>query len=145
MVMRAATTVWEGELFTGKGSVSLDSSNAAGPLDVNWPARAESPNGTTSPEELIAAAHAACFSMALSNGLAKAGTAAERLETTAQVHIEKGESGFGITKVDITVRGTGPFDQAAFAEAANAAKAGCPVSKALAGNVEINLDATVTS
>jgi osmotically inducible protein OsmC len=143
MVMRAATTVWEGELFTGKGTVSLDSSNAAGPLDVNWPARAEAPNGVTSPEELIAAAHAACYSMSLANGLAKAGTPAERLETTAQVHIEKGENGMGITRSEIIVRGTGPFDEAAFVEAANAAKAGCPVSKALAGNVEITLDAAL--
>ena len=70
MVMRAATAVWEGELFTGKGTVAFDSSNAAGPLDVNWPARAENPNGVTSPEELIAAAHATCFAMSLSNGLA---------------------------------------------------------------------------
>ena len=145
MVMRAATAVWEGELFTGKGSVSLDSSSAAGPLDVNWPARVEATNGTTSPEELIAAAHASCFSMALSNGLAKAGTAAERLETTAQVHIEKGETGFGITKVELSVKGTGPFDQAAFAEAANTAKAGCPVSRALSDSIEITLDATVAS
>ena len=143
MVMRAATTVWEGELFTGKGSVSLDSSNAAGPLDVNWPARAENPNGVTSPEELIAAAHAACYSMSLANGLAKAGTPAERLETTAQVHIEKGETGFGITKVELSVRGTGSFDQAAFEEAAKTAKAGCPVSRALSDSIEITLDATV--
>ena len=139
--MRAATTVWEGELFTGKGSVSLDSSGAAGPLDVNWPARAESPNGVTSPEELLAAAHAACFSMALSNGLAKAGTPAERLETTAEVHIEKLEAGFTITKVDLKVRGTGSFDEAAFVEAANTAKAGCPVSRVL--NAEISLDASL--
>ncbi|HEV2891253.1 MAG TPA: OsmC family peroxiredoxin [Frankiaceae bacterium] len=141
MVMRAATTTWEGELFTGKGSVALDSSNAAGPLDVNWPARAEAPNGTTSPEELLAAAHSACFSMALSNGLAKAGTPAERLDTTAEVHIEKTDAGFTITKVDLRVRGTGPFDEAAFVEAANTAKAGCPVSRVL--NAEITLDAAL--
>ena len=143
MVMRSATTVWEGELLTGKGSVALDSSGAAGPLDVNWPARAESPNGTTSPEELIAAAHSSCFSMALSNALAKNGTPAERLETTANVHIEKGDAGFSITRVELKVRGTGGFDEAAFTEAANGAKAGCPVSKALAGNVEIVLDAAL--
>ena len=141
MVMRSATTTWEGELFTGKGAVALDSSGAAGPLDVNWPARAESPNGVTSPEELIAAAHSSCFSMALSNGLAKAGTPAERLETTAEVHIEKLEAGFTITRVDLKVRGTGPFDEAAFVEAANTAKAGCPVSRVL--NAEITLDAAL--
>jgi osmotically inducible protein OsmC len=143
MVMRSATTVWEGELFTGKGTVAFDSSGAAGPLDVNWPARAEAPNGVTSPEELIAAAHASCYSMSLANGLAKAGTPAERLETTARVHIEKGDAGFSITRSEITVRGTGSFDEAAFVEAAKAAKDGCPVSRALAGNVEVSLDAAL--
>jgi osmotically inducible protein OsmC len=143
MVMRAATATWEGELFTGKGSVTLDSSNAAGPLDVNWPARAEAPNGVTSPEELIAAAHATCYSMSLANGLAKAGTPADRLETTAEVHIEKGEAGMGITRVDLKVRGTGSFDEEAFKAAAETAKTGCPVSKALAGNVTISLDAAL--
>ena len=143
MVMRAATAVWEGELFTGKGTVALDSSSAAGPLDVNWPARAEAPNGVTSPEELIAAAHATCYAMSLANGLAKAGTPADRLEVTAQVHIEKGDAGMGITRSEIRVRGAGAFDEAAFTEAAQTAKAGCPVSKALAGNVEITLDAAL--
>lgn len=141
MVMRSATTTWEGELFTGKGSVSLDSSGAAGPLDVNWPARAESPNGVTSPEELIAAAHASCYSMSLANGLTKAGTPAERLETTVQVHIEKGDAGFSITRSEIKVRGTGSFDEAAFTEAAETAKAACPVSRALSKDIEVTLDA----
>lgn len=143
MVMRAASAIWEGELFTGKGTVSLDSSNAAGPLDVNWPARAEAPNGVTSPEELIAAAHATCFSMSLANGLAKAGTPADRLETTAQVHIEKGETGMGITRSEIKVRGTGSFDEAAFREAAETAKKNCPVSRALSDTVEVTLDAAL--
>ncbi len=143
MVMRAATTVWEGELFTGKGSVSLDS-QVAGPLDVSWPARAENPEGMTSPEELIAAAHASCFSMALANGLAKAGTPADRLEVTARVHFEKGETGFSITRSELTVRGTVPgADAGAFAQAAETAKTGCPVSRALKGNVEITLDAAL--
>lgn len=144
MVMRAATTVWEGELFSGKGSVALDSSQAAEPLDVNWPARAESPNGQTSPEELIAAAHSTCYAMSLANGLAKAGTPAGRLEVTAQVHIEKGDAGMGITRSELRVRGTVPgIDPAAFTAAAETAKQGCPVSKALAGNVEITLDAAL--
>ena len=143
MVMRTASAVWEGELFTGKGTVTFDSSNAAGPLDVNWPARAEAPNGVTSPEELIAAAHATCYSMSLANGLAKAGTPADRLETTVNVHIEKGENGMGITKAEIRVRGAGSFDEAGFQAAAETAKSGCPVSKALAGNVEITLDAAL--
>src|SRR5688572_2012907 len=104
MVMRAATAVWEGELFGGKGTVALDSSHAAGPLDVSWPARAESPNGQTSPEELIAAAHATCFSMSFANGLAKAGKPAERLEVTAEVHVEKGDAGLSITRSELRVR-----------------------------------------
>jgi osmotically inducible protein OsmC len=143
MVMRAATAVWEGELFTGKGTVAFDSSNAAGPLDVNWPARAENPNGVTSPEELIAAAHATCYSMSLANGLAKAGTPADRLETTAQVHIEKGDAGFSITRVELKVRAAGSFDDAALQEAAKTAKAGCPVSRALSDSIEITLDAAL--
>lgn len=143
MVMRSASATWEGELFTGKGAVSLDSSNAAGPLDVNWPARAESPNGVTSPEELIAAAHATCYSMSLANGLAKAGTPAERLETTVNVHIEKGDAGFSITRSEITVRGTGGFDEAAFRDAAETAKANCPVSRALNPSIQVTLDAAL--
>ena len=143
MVMRAATAVWEGELFTGKGTVAFDSSNAAGPLDVNWPARAENPNGVTSPEELIAAAHATCYSMSLANGLAKAGTPAEHIETTAQVHIEKGETGLGITRVELRTRARGPFDEAAFKAAAETAKAGCPVSRALSDTIQITLDAAL--
>lgn len=141
MVSRSATTTWEGELFTGKGSVNLDSSNAAGPLDVNWPARAENPNGVTSPEELIAAAHSACFSMSLANGLAKAGTPAERIETSAEVHLGKTDAGFTLTRVDLKVRASGPFDEAAFVAAAETAKAGCIVSRAL--NAEITLDAAL--
>ena len=144
MVMRAATAVWEGELFTGKGTVAFDSSQAAGPLDVNWPARAEASNGTTSPEELIAAAHSTCYSMSLANGLAKAGTPATRLEVTAEVHIEKTDAGMTITRSEIRVRGTVPgADAAAFAEVAETAKKACPVSRALQGNVEISLDAAL--
>jgi osmotically inducible protein OsmC len=143
MVMRSASAVWEGELFTGKGTVSLDSSSAAGPLDVNWPARAENPNGVTSPEELIAAAHATCYSMSLANGLAKAGTPADRLETTVNVHIEKTDAGFSITRTEIKVRGAGSFDEAAFTEAAQTAKAACPVSRALHPSIEVSLDAAL--
>ena len=145
MVMRAATTVWEGELFGGKGSVVFDSSQAAGPLDVSWPARAESPNGQTSPEELIAAAHATCYAMSLANGLAKAGTPATRLEVTAEVHVEKTDAGFTITRSELRARGEVPgTDEAAFVEVAETAKKGCPVSRALQGNVEIGLDAALT-
>jgi len=143
MVMRAASAVWEGELFTGKGTVSLDSSNAAGPIDVNWPARVEASNGVTSPEELVAAAHATCYSMSLANGLAKLGTPADRLETTVNVHIEKTDAGFSITRSEIVVRGTGAFDEAAFKEAAETAKKGCPISRALHPSIEVTLDAAL--
>lgn len=143
MVMRAASAVWEGELFTGKGTVSLDSSNAAGPIDVNWPARVEASNGVTSPEELIAAAHATCYSMSLANGLAKIGSPAERLDTTVNVHIEKTDAGFSITRAEITVRGAGSFDEAAFKEAAETAKKACPISRALHPDIQVSLDAAL--
>jgi osmotically inducible protein OsmC len=143
MVMRAATANWEGELFTGKGTVSLDSSNAAGPLDVNWPARAENPEGVTSPEELIAAAHATCFSMSFANMLTKAGSPPETLTTTAQVHIEKTDAGFSITRIELKATGSVPgIDQAKFEEIGLQAKAGCPVSRALTA-VDISLEATL--
>lgn len=144
MVDRKATTIWEGDLFSGKGSVSFDSSNAAGPLDVSWPARTEAPQGMTSPEELIAAAHASCYSMSLSNVLAKAGTPPNRLDTVAVVTAGKGEKGLGITNIVLTVRGDVPgADAAAFEAAAQTAKDACPVSKLVAGNVEIALEASL--
>ena len=123
----------------GAGKVTLESSGL-GTFDVTWPSRAEDPNGRTSPEELIAAAHSSCFSMALSNGLAKAGTPPERLDVNADVTFQPGE---GITGVHLTVRGTVPGISAdAFVEAAEGAKANCPVSKALAGTT-ITLDAAL--
>ena len=136
---RTATTTWDGGLTDGKGTVTLESSGV-GTFDVSWPARAEEPNGMTSPEELIAAAHSACFSMALSAGLGKAGTPPQRLETHAEVDFQPGT---GITQIRLSVRGTvDGVDADAFREAAEGAKANCPVSKALAG-VEITLDASL--
>src|SRR5205823_13081975 len=136
---RRATTQWQGSLMEGAGKVTLESSGL-GTFDVTWPSRAEDPNGRTSPEELIAAAHSSCFSMALSNGLAKAGTPPERLDVNADVTFQPGE---GITGVHLTVRGTVPGISAdAFVEAAEGAKANCPVSKALAGTT-ITLDAAL--
>ena len=123
----------------GSGQVTMESSGI-GTFDVSWPSRAEEPNGRTSPEELIAAAHSSCFSMALSSGLSKAGTPPESLETSADVTFQPGE---GITGIHITVRGTVPGVTAEqFAEAAEGAKANCPVSKALAGTT-ITLDASL--
>lgn len=136
---RTATVTWNGSLMEGAGTIERVGSGAFGPLDVSWPARAEEPGGKTSPEELIAAAHASCFSMALSHALAQAGNAPERLETSATVTFQPGT---GITRIALSVVGIVPgLDAAAFAEAAEGAKAGCPVSKALAGVPEIALDA----
>jgi lipoyl-dependent peroxiredoxin len=136
---RTATTRWEGSLMEGSGQVTLESSGL-GTYDVTWPSRAEEPNGRTSPEELIAAAHSSCFSMALSNGLAKGGTPPEKLETTAEVTFQPGE---GITGIHIKVVGTVPGMSAEdFTEAAEGAKVNCPVSKALTGTT-ITLDASL--
>ena len=137
---RRASVTWMGDLMSGSGTIDEVGSGSFGPLDVSWPARTEEAAGSkTSPEELIAAAHASCFSMALSGGLAKAGNPPERLRTSATVTFVPGT---GITKIALDVRGSVPgLDEDGFREAAEAAKAGCPVSKALAGGPEITLDA----
>ena len=129
--------VWEGDLLARERHDRLEHERRAPGLPVSWASRAEEPNGKTSPEELIAAAHAACFSMALSHGLAEAGHTAERLETSATVTFQPGE---GITGSALTVRGTVPgMSEDEFLAAAEAAKAGCPVSQAL--SVPVTLDA----
>jgi lipoyl-dependent peroxiredoxin len=136
---RTATTRWKGSLFEGSGTVSLDSSGV-GSYDVSWPARAEQANGKTSPEELIAAAHSSCFSMALSNGLAKAGSPPEQLETRADVTFQPGA---GITGIALRVRGSVPGMSAEdFQAAAEDAKVNCPVSQALKA-VPVTLDAAL--
>lgn len=137
---RRASVTWNGDLMSGSGTIDEVGSGSFGPLEVSWPARTEESAGSkTSPEELIAAAHASCFSMALSGGLAKAGNPPERLRTSVTVTFVPGT---GITKIALEVRGSVPgLDEAGFREAAEAAKAGCPVSKALAGVPEITLDA----
>ena len=140
---RQASVVWQGDLMNGSGTIAEVPSGAFGPLDVSWASRAEEPNGKTSPEELIAAAWASCFAMALSNGLAKSGNPPEKLETSATVTFQPGQ---GIIKGALTVRGTVPtLDEAAFAEAANDAKQNCPVSKALSGIPDVSLDAQLAS
>ncbi|MCI0424569.1 MAG: OsmC family peroxiredoxin [Actinobacteria bacterium] len=133
-------THWEGALFEGSGVTTLDS-GAATPLQVTWKARSEEHGGLTSPEELIAAAHSACFSMAFSNTLAKNGTPPTSLDVEATATFVPGT---GITTMELTV--TGVVDGLSveqFQEMAETAKANCPVSKALAGNVEISLSATL--
>jgi len=138
---RTAQVTWSGGLLDGTGTIDRVGSGAFGPLDVTWESRSEESNGRTSPEELIAAAHAACFSMAFSGALAKAGTPPERLETSATVTFVPGE---GITKSALTVRGSAQgMDEEAFRQAAEAAKENCPVSKALAGVPEITVDASL--
>jgi len=138
-----ASAVWHGDLLSGSGTTRLHT-GVAGPLPLSWPSRTETPNGRTSPEELIAAAHAACYSMALSSGLAKQGSPPVRLETDATATFEKVEVGWRLTRMALSVRGDVPGIAAAdFAAAAAAAKDGCPVSNALAGNVEITVNATL--
>ncbi|UQX03613.1 OsmC family protein [Streptomyces sp. RerS4] len=136
---RHAHTEWEGNLLEGKGVVTLDSSGI-GSFDVSWPSRAEQPGGKTSPEELIAAAHSSCFSMALSHALAGAGTPPTRLVTKADVTFQPGE---GITGIHLTVEGEVPgLDEAGFVSAAEDAKKNCPVSQALTGTT-ITLSASL--
>ena len=138
---RTAAVTWKGSLMEGAGTIHEAGSGAFGPLDVSWASRAETANGKTSPEELIAAAHAACFAMALSHALAQGGTPAEQLDTSATLTFQPG---VGITRVALTVRGTVPgLDEAGFVEQAEGARAGCPVSKALAAVPEITLDAAL--
>jgi osmotically inducible protein OsmC len=140
---RKAEVIWQGDLLHGSGSIVSNTSGALPQLDVSWPSRSEEPGGKTSPEELIAAAWASCFAMALSHGLAQAGNAPERLETSATVTFQAGE---GITGGQLTVRGTVPgLDEEAFRSAADEAKQNCPVSKALAGVPDVSLDASLAS
>jgi lipoyl-dependent peroxiredoxin len=139
---RRADVTWQGSLMEGSGTIRSTTSGKLGEQKVSWPNRAEDNPDATSPEELIAAAHAACFSMALSAGLARAGTPPEELNTSATVTFQPGD---GITKIALTVDGRVPgIDDGAFQEAANGAKANCPVSKALAGVPEITLEARLT-
>lgn len=141
MTDRTANVTWSGSLMEGGGTIDSVGSGAFGPLEVTWASRAEEPAGRTSPEELIAAAHASCISMALSGALAKAGSPPDRLRTSATVTFVPGT---GITKIALTVRGSVPgIDEAGFLEQAQGAKETCPVSKALAAVPEITLDAAL--
>ena len=127
---RTASAHWEGSLMEGAGRVSLDSSKL-GTYDVTWPSRAEAPDGRTSPEELIAAAHSTCYSMALANALSQAGSVPEGIDTTAEVSFQAGK---GITGIHLTVRASVPGLSADdFAKQAESAKENCPVSQALTG------------
>jgi osmotically inducible protein OsmC len=139
MTTSTASAVWEGGLKTGRGSFKAGSGAFEGAY--SFPTRFEGAKGTN-PEELIAAAHAACLSMALSAGLEKAGTPATRISTKASCTIDQVGDGFKITRMRLEVRGKVPrLDEASFAKAAEAAKTGCPVSGALDGNVKLEMDA----
>ncbi len=138
---RTAHVTWSGSLMEGSGTITSVESGAFGPLEVTWAARTEDSEGLTSPEELIAAAHAACFSMALSHGLAQGGTPPDKLEVDATATFVPGT---GITKIALSVRGTVPgIEEPAFMHAAQEAKENCPVSKALASVPEITVDAAL--
>ena len=145
MPTRTARTAWNGTLQEGSGQVELTSSKV-GTYEVSFPKRAaDDAGGTTSPEELIAAAHSACFAMQLSANIAEAGGTPQSLEVSADVSLgpDQENGGFKLTGITLTVRGeVDGLDAAGFEKAAQAAKAGCPVSKALTG-VEITLDAAL--
>jgi osmotically inducible protein OsmC len=140
-IERKAHATWTGDLKGGQGEFDLESSHAVENEQVTFASRFEQPGGKTSPEELIAAAHATCFSMALANGLAEAGHSPKKLDTDAQVTLDGGT----ITAVHLTVRGeVDGLDNAGFEQAAEQARTNCPVSKALAAVPEITLDASLT-
>lgn len=140
-----AHSVWQGDLFGGSGETTLES-GAVASFPVSWASRTEAANGKTSPEELIAAAHASCFNMALSNTLAGDGNPPTQLETSAVATFEQVEAGFRLTTMALSVKGDVPGISADdFAEAAGKAKEGCPVSNALKGNVEITVEAALAA
>ena len=142
--IRRAEATWSGDLASGSGTVSARSSAVFSDLPVTWAARTETSDGKTSPEELVAAAHAACFAMALSGALGRAGTPAERLDVSAEVTFDKVEAGWRVVSSAITVNGRVPgSSEADFAAAAEATKDGCPISQALKGNVELSVEATL--
>jgi len=143
---RVARANWQGDLFNGRGEVELVSSNA-GTFPVTWASRVEQPEGRTSPEELVAAAHAACYSMAFSNVLASGGNTPERLHVEATVSLGSKEGGgIEVKRSAIKVSGVVPgLNQAEFQKAAEEGEAGCPISNALRGNVDITVEATLES
>jgi osmotically inducible protein OsmC len=141
---RRASVSWNGSLASGNGTTTAGTSGTFRDLPVSWAARTESPDGQTSPEELLAAAHASCYAMALSGGLGRAGTPPEHLDVTAEVTFDKVGDAWTVVSSALTVRGRVPgSDEAAFREAAEAARDGCPISRALAGNVTLSVEPSV--
>jgi len=141
---RQARAKWNGDLASGSGEVSSVTSGKFSSLPVSWGARTEAPQGKTSPEELLAAAHASCFAMALSAGLAKGGTPPETLEVTSSVTFDKVGADWTVVSSDLQVTGVVPgLDEAGFARAAEGAKDGCPISRALKNNVKLSVKSTL--
>ncbi|MCA1647828.1 MAG: OsmC family peroxiredoxin [Chloroflexi bacterium] len=143
--VRRADVTWSGDLASGNGNVSATTSGVFERLEVSWARRSEADaQGKTSPEELLAAAHASCYAMALSGGLGRAGSAPESLDVSATVTFDKVGDGFKVVSSALEVRGRVPnMDEATFVKAAEAAKDGCPISSALNGNVELSVKATL--
>ena len=142
--IREAHATWEGDLASGTGVVSSVTSKTFSDLPVSWASRTQSPEGRTSPEELIAAAHSSCFAMALSAGLGRAGTPPQKLEVSATVTFEQLEAGWRVVSSALKVRGRVPgTDDAGFQQAAEGARDGCPISQALKGNVTLSVETTL--
>ena len=141
---RTATVTWDGTLAEGTGTVSAASSELFTDLPVSWASRTEAVDGRTSPEELLAAAHASCFAMALSGGLVRGGTPGDHVHVSATVTFDKVGDGWSVTRSEIDVVAVVPgLDEAGFEAAAQAAKDGCPISRALSGNVEVSVTAAL--
>jgi osmotically inducible protein OsmC len=143
---RRAEANWSGDLATGRGTVSAATTGIFSDMAITWRARTESPEGDTSPEELLASAHAACFSMAVSNELSKAGFVPTRVDVVVEIDADRAERGWTVQRSRITLRANVPgIDEETFQATAALAKDGCPISRAIAGNVELELDATLVS
>ena len=142
--IRQADATWEGDLASGSGVVTAATSQVFSELPVSWASRTESADGRTSPEELVAAAHASCFCMALSAGLGRSGTPPQKLEVSATVTFDRVGEGFKVVSSALKVRGrVSGIDKAGFRQASEAAKDECPISQALKGNVELSVEATL--
>ena len=142
--VRTANVTWSGDLVSGSGMITYVTSGVFSRLPISWASRTSAHNGKTSPEELLAAAHASCFSMAFSARLGKNGTPAENLDVRAEVTFDQGESGWKVAASKLIVKGTVPgIDEATFERLADDAKENCPISVALHGNVNLSVEATL--
>ncbi len=141
---RSATVTWSGTLAEGSGTVSSGTTDLFIDLPVSWSSRTEAPAGRTSPEELLAAAHASCFAMALSGGLVRGGTPPDHMHVSAAVTFDQVGDAWTVTRSELDVVGVVPgLDEDGFVAAAEAAKDGCPISRALTGNVELAVTAAL--